>query len=310
MLMMVKNLPDDVKYPYPIHDWMDDKKYSSPHDYLIRPEKYLHKFFYRNKTYQISLEKYLSRKYRGDTYTPYFFLEDLPLHEQSIEIVLKGVSCRVSHDINIFWGWEFLRRNGDYQYLYDHYVSSELSEFEKLNCANKIVEGFGIKAVDTRLPNPRDSHPHYAHFMVLNPGVTISTFNNKIEHKRILEPRFEEEIVFRVNVGLPLPAQLEHIKTTMQAHAERKGYKNSQRPNNEEFKRFIRVLDAEYSGVEKEVIASEIYPYSDNTYGGGYSGNGAVSNALERGFQLAEKGYLRYFYHNEQFDHLKRKKHK
>ncbi len=324
-----KTLPEN-QYPYPLQDWKKEEHYSNQFDYVNITDELLQRFLKNNISYQASLKNYLTRKYRGETYTPHFNFLVVP--ETEFWRVDQGDSCSLNEDISDFWGWEFLRRNHAYQYAYDRYMNKENFDNEKLTLIYRPMEGFidgfctfinepyivnddgttfplikyirdffGIKPHKGELPNPRTKHINcYFHFNRFKPAVSELNFNNEAECQQSLSPRFKDEIVFRVHVGLPLRPQYKFIEEAMKVEAKRQGYKDNQKPNNDTFKKYIRILDAKRSGADFGEIADMIYPQTENIYPD-YKGTKAVRGLYKPALEMTRKGYFRLFFSRDEF---------
>ncbi|MCP0916752.1 hypothetical protein MUB05_09120 [Acinetobacter indicus] len=185
------------------------------------------------------------------------------------------------------WRWEFIRRNPEYQAFYEkHKNYSHPSEWSD-------VWKFGLRG----LPDPKNDMG----LSVLSTRVgfielpTYRQYKKEIKkdwytHERYLHGLLRSLTEFQskhmqlavIDLSIPIDLQIKKLKEDIKFREEYdeinmviKNYRFS------DWKEYLKILDAKYSGLDESQIAEQLYPEVENIYPD-YSGKKRIIKALQR----------------------------
>lgn len=185
------------------------------------------------------------------------------------------------------WRWEFIRRNPEYQSFYEkHKNYSHPREWSD-------VWKFGLRG----LPDPKNDMG-LALISTQIGFIELPSYRRYAEDKkrdwytdeRYLHGLLQSLTRFQSNhmqlavldLSIPLDLQVKKIKEDLKSKQEYeeismviKNYRFS------DWKEYLRILDANYSGLDESQIAEQLYPGVENIYPD-YSGKKRIIKALQR----------------------------
>lgn len=188
------------------------------------------------------------------------------------------------------WRWEFLRRNVEYQALYQAHKADVVPP--------AAVHDFGIRS----LFDPMDDNA-YRGFLEPAGIIGLPTFETVEKWKKVpgytaeralhsilktlTEFQRTGQTLVMIDRALPIEPQLEAIREQISTRAELDQEKPPLRNDRRgEWPSYLRILDAMASGADTNEIAATIYPGTDNYYPD-FAGRKRVKKAAERAKFLA-----------------------
>lgn len=183
------------------------------------------------------------------------------------------------------WAWEFLRRNPQYQNDFNKFRREiESDGFPIINQENILMaEKYGLSFI---FSNPNDD------FSQVRPEALrfLKTGSQVRYVGRIFQSQKKGEVALKFDVTKPIEPQIQSAKTTLNFERKRLGFKD---PNHhiKKFATYLRVLDAEQSGIPPNKIASIIFPNIINEYPD-YAGAKRVFDALESAKRYRDHDFI------------------
>jgi hypothetical protein len=178
-------------------------------------------------------------------------------------------------DKNINWGWEFLRRNPDYQKDFD--------KFEKTKSFRTKLQIRKQWSFKNNLINPKLSKPRYLRFEILEYPRQIEIAEKSLRKISIRNPfREASDAGYIFNLNLPIKQQIRKVEkelTALQKFISFKGdIKIKDRiisfdginlrklPNKHKQKliQYLRILDAINLGIKRPELLKTFYPAPHN----------------------------------------------
>ncbi|WP_339487832.1 hypothetical protein [Pseudomonas sp. EL_65y_Pfl2_R95] len=189
------------------------------------------------------------------------------------------------------WRWEFLRRNPEYQRLYEAHKDcvtppSEVSSFGVRNLYDPrfddAYQGFLAPSHILELPNFA-----WVEKWKLVPGYTTERGMHMLL-RALTELQLQGDTLAVINRALPLEPQLDAIRESV---AQKNKQENNRPPlgndRRGEWTFYLRVLDGFADGASYDELAAALYPGSENAYPD-FSGRKRVKKALERAVFLSQ----------------------
>jgi hypothetical protein len=219
------------------------------------------------------------------------------------------------------WGWEFLRRNSEYQRDYELQRGTEedKEKFYEINAEydDKAIfevceEKWGIQ----EFVDPEDNNPHID--ISLDGIPSPEKYGLQYFISETGKTRSRQNIVFyKFNLDYNISGQidkakeyLEQIKNARDRHQKIK-YQNKQHFDNKRFFKkkkstwttYLRVLDAENEiqeeidgSIQKKDVAEAIFPHIKNTYDKGYPANDLFKKNLMAARSIVNQGFKNIFF--------------
>jgi len=213
------------------------------------------------------------------------------------------------------WAWEFLRRNHEYQDLFNRYVDQDLfvlgddgfdtaaSHEELLRVASQQGKEFVCRSVDIAIADsfglcdfPKNPTQEFDQglppfFKEYAPATVTYLGKDKMRQVVGMKPISENEVVVCLNTGVPLEIQWKRMQQTLDALGIR--FKDKQRSRSpSKLHQRLRVLDAKDQGISTSNIASFLIPHKPNDHANGYLGTKEIDADLRAAEDLRDRGYL------------------
>lgn len=199
------------------------------------------------------------------------------------------------------YAWEFLRRNPAYLQDFESLVTlfnqkdgicnprAERYE-DAVEMLYKFYEKYHLTE-DVFPPSPEDSHtPDLSFKAGWSPTYVQYDQHLELENQEqsALNSRSSEELVVRLDLRIPVGALLRQVEALIKEKAVK--YQQSKRMRVTNFKNYLRLLDAEFSGASTREMAGAIYPEKVNIFPE-YLGNASVRDALGAAKRLRDEKY-------------------
>ncbi|GAB6060654.1 transcriptional regulator domain-containing protein [Desulfonatronum parangueonense] len=218
------------------------------------------------------------------------------------------------------WGWEFLRRNPEYQRDYELQSGTEedREKFYEVNAKyddKAIFEICEIKWLIQEFINPEDDNPHIDVSLEGIPSPEM--YGLQYFLSEIDEGHYSQDMVlYKFNLNYNISGQIKKAKEYLeQIKNAREQFQRMKDPKNQTFdnKRFLekkkstwitylRTLDAENEfqmkndgSTQKKDISEAIFPHIDNTYDKAYPANDLYKKNLLAARSMVDDGFKHLF---------------
>lgn len=208
---------------------------------------------------------------------------------------------------NRVWAWEFLRRNSKYQKVWDQFASQPSGLIrkdstegirERLEIGERLEKNFGVL-----IPAPPSLNTSSSDFQ-WRPRFTrrCKTWIKPVDWPDNADPYIVDagvldvsEAVVQFDLRWPLAAQLQAAKTFLQGQVQllqelgTLDAPNERMNDPEDFRDYLRLLDAESAAVPHKEMSEVIYKVVDEYPD--HKGQQKVSHNLKRAEWYRDKGY-------------------
>jgi hypothetical protein len=200
------------------------------------------------------------------------------------------------------WVWEFLRRNSEYQKIWDEFASHSSGlihkDFSHEGVRERLEKDFGVQFPAP--PSLNTSDPDFQR----RPRFTsrCKTWIKPVDWPDHADPYIVDagvldvgEAVVQFDLRWPLTDQLQSAKTFLQEQVQRLQQlgaldaPNSRMNDPADFRDYLRLLDAESAAVPRKQMSEVIYKVVDEYPD--HKGQQKVSHNLKRAAWYRDKGY-------------------
>jgi len=203
------------------------------------------------------------------------------------------------------WAWEFLRRNAEYQKLWQLEAlpnnKKNLSGLQLMEHSENIMKrlewDFGLRTGAS--PSMKSSAPDFEKRLLFvthgkrwaKPVDWPDDVDPYVVNELLEDP---SEVILQFDVRWPLKSQIVAAETFLKEHVEQLKEKNKLDPTNHRmipkyFREYLRLLDAEAAGEEPKKMSKVIYNIIDEYPD--HKGQQKVFDSLKRARWLRDKGY-------------------
>ncbi len=169
------------------------------------------------------------------------------------------------------WAWEFLRRNPEYQQLWEKFdalppgpIYEGRSAYAYMDIRERFEKEFGI--LDPAAPPMTIADPDFKwRLRFTNPPrywiLPIDWLEDDEFEMPEIDLEHSAEVVLKFDVRLPLPRQINSAKMILETQAKRlakAGLLGGERAQIKKYQNYLRILDAKLSGATSKAIATDI----------------------------------------------------